>query len=83
MTIEQTVTTTTVCLLRRDSFIHIHSQTMKVKFIKSPTGKYAMGYAIGDEADIKDKDVALDMIETGYAIELKSKTKANPRQSTK
>lgn len=43
---------------------------MKVKFVKSPTGKYSLGYSAGHIADINDKEQAKEMIESGFAIPL-------------
>lgn len=40
---------------------------MKVQFTKSPTGKYLLGYSVGDITEI-DNDVAEEMIESGFAI---------------
>lgn len=48
---------------------------MKVKFIKSPTGKYRLGYSIGDELDVKDDALAKEMVSSGWAVEVKAKKK--------
>lgn len=39
----------------------------KVKFLKSPTGKYGLAYSAGDETYISDADVADEMVSSGFA----------------
>lgn len=46
------------------------SKKVKVKFLKSPTGLYGLGYNIGDKASV-DSNQADEMIETGYAEKAK------------
>ena len=41
-------------------------EVVKIKFLKSPTGKYGYAYHIGDTAEIEDKDLAEEMIESGW-----------------
>jgi hypothetical protein len=42
-------------------------EVAKVKFLKSPTGKYGYAYHIGDTAEIEDKDLVEEMIDSGWA----------------
>ena len=54
---------------------------MKIKFIKSPTGKYKLGYSVGSVGDVEDA-LAKKCIEDGYAVEVKVPTK-RPTKKTK
>ena len=40
---------------------------MKVRFVKSPTAEYALGYFVGDIADLEEKQ-ACTLIEAGIAV---------------
>ena len=42
------------------------SKKPKIEFVKSPTGKFNLGYAVGDQAPF-DKKQAEILIESGYA----------------
>lgn len=42
------------------------SNTVKVRFIKSPTGAYGLGYNVDDVHEFDSKQ-AEEMIETGHA----------------
>jgi len=44
---------------------------MKIKFIKSPTGKYKLGYSVGSIGEV-DNVIAKKCIDDGYAIEVKA-----------
>ena len=50
---------------------------MKIKFIKSPTGKYNLAYNIGGIWDCKDSKLADEIIKAGYAeqVEVKKTSK--------
>ena len=48
----------------------------KIKFIVSPTGKFQLGYNVGEEAEIDSKQ-ADELIEAGYALEVESKKEAS------
>ena len=54
---------------------------MKIKFIKSPTGKYKLAYSVGSVGDV-DSVIAKKCIEDGYAIEVKAPIK-KPTKRTK
>ena len=43
---------------------------MKVKFTKSPVTQFRMGYHIGEEGEFSES-VAKELIEAGYAVEVK------------
>ena len=43
---------------------------IKVKFLVSPTKRFNLAYSAGDEAEF-DKNQATEMIELGYAEEVK------------
>lgn len=40
---------------------------VKVKFTKSPTGAFGLGYTIGDEAEVR-QELAIELIDRGYAV---------------
>ena len=40
---------------------------MKLKFKKSPTGAFKLGYHVGQTATIKDKELAQKLVSQGYA----------------
>jgi hypothetical protein len=46
----------------------------KVKFTKSPTGKFKLAYNIGEEAEVS-ADLAKQLIEGNFAIPLTGKKK--------
>jgi len=46
---------------------------MKLFFLKSPTGAFGLGYSAGQEAGIKDKDMADILIEQKFAITMAEK----------
>lgn len=45
----------------------------KVKFILSPVGAFKLAYHIGEEAEFSET-LANELIEAGYAVEVKSET---------
>ena len=47
---------------------------MKIKFIKSPTGRYKLGYSVGSVGEV-DNVIAKKCIEDGYAVEVKAPIK--------
>jgi len=56
---------------------------MKIQFIQSPSGKpYKLGYAIGEEADIKE-GLAQDLIDGGYAISIDPTEAPKPKATRK
>tara|TARA_R110002167_G_scaffold112367_1_gene284750 strand:- start:3975 stop:4145 length:171 start_codon:yes stop_codon:yes gene_type:complete len=46
------------------------SNKTKIKFLLSPTGKFKLGYAIGDECEIESKQ-AQELIDAQYAEKVK------------
>lgn len=47
------------------------SSDVAVKFVLSPTGRFGLGYNIGDEATFSEEK-ANELIESGYALPVKS-----------
>lgn len=47
---------------------------MKIKFLKSPTGKFKLAYNAGDVAEVDNK-LAAQCVEAGYAEEVKQASK--------
>lgn len=52
---------------------------MKVTFLKSPTGKFKLGYSIGHTGEV-EKSIAEQLIAEGYAVAV---IKAAPKKTTK
>ena len=52
---------------------------MKVRFLKSPTGQFNLGYHVGDEADIKDKELVKKMLDA-EVCELVAKTDESKKE---
>ena len=46
------------------------SKGSKVKFLKSPTGAFGLGYSAGDIVELKNKKLVADMIAAGYCEEV-------------
>lgn len=46
------------------------SKEVVVKFVLSPTGRFGLGYNIGDEAPFSEEK-ANELIESGYAVPVK------------
>lgn len=44
--------------------------TKKIKFLKSPTGRFKLGYSIGDVAKF-EANKAQELIDASYAVEVK------------
>lgn len=47
---------------------------MKIKFIKSPTGRYKLGYSVDSIGEVDDV-IAKKCIADGYAVEVKAPVK--------
>ena len=53
---------------------------MKIKFIKSPTGKYKLGYSVGSVGEVENA-IAKKCIDDGYAVEVKAPIKKFTKKS--
>ena len=51
----------------------------KIRFIKSPTGRFKLAYSAGNEVDLKDKDKEDILIKEGYAVYVKPVKKATKK----
>ncbi len=56
----------------KDELVNVKEAKVKVKFLKSPTGKYNLGYSIGDEAEVLESK-ATEMAASEWAELVKGK----------
>lgn len=58
------------------------SDLVNVKFLLSPTGRFGLGYSIGEQGQFSAEQAA-ELVESGYAVVVDAKAETAPAEETK